>query len=264
MSRSPEEVEDLKRRVAEITSWYHAIDLGDGVETPGTFRMADYDKDYDFPESLKGVRVLDVGAANGYHCSVFDRLGADEVVALEMPRWESQDWTPRNRRLYEEKSDEERKYIDDAVLDAGFDLVVEELGCKNVTRVRDVIYNLNPEEHGQFDIVFCGSMLMHVRDPVLGMHAMRSVCKPDGCILISVAMFESAKYGIPDDVPIARFAGEWDQCNWWQMSPAGLRQLLTACDFTRIEWENQFLLEDTQSRFEDPTYVVRARPRADD
>ena len=49
------------------------------------------------------------------------------------------------------------------------------------------IYDLSPEHVGMFDLVFCGSMPMHVRDPILGVQRMRSACKDDGRLIISIA-----------------------------------------------------------------------------
>lgn len=261
--RNPDEIEALRQRVAEIPSWYHAVDLGDGIETPGAFRMSDWLGDYAFPESLEGARVLDVGAANGFFAAHFASLGAKEVVAIDLPTWASHDWTPRYLESFEAKSAAEKDAIDRAVMRAGFDLVIDALGVGDrVRKVEMAIYDLSPEQLGHFDLVFCGSMLMHVRDPVLGMHAMRSVCAPDGQIVVSVAMLDSEALGIDPNEPVARFAGEWNQCNWWQLSPAGLRRLLECCDFTRIESDTTFVLENTTGEFKDPTYLCRARPRA--
>lgn len=87
MKREPREIETLRHRVAGIEAWYHRIDLGDGVETPGHFRMSDYLGAYHLPERLDGMRVLDVGASTGFFAYEFERRGAAEVVAIELPTW---------------------------------------------------------------------------------------------------------------------------------------------------------------------------------
>jgi len=61
---------------------------------------------------------------------------------------------------------------------------------------------------------------------------------------------------------VARFAGEWNQCNWWQFSGAGLEKLLLCCDFDRIEHRARDVLRDVWGAFADPTFVCHARPRA--
>ena len=55
---------DLAARVAAIPYWYHKIDLPGGITTPG---WAPIDPAaYRVPEDLTGMRVLDVGAWDGY------------------------------------------------------------------------------------------------------------------------------------------------------------------------------------------------------
>lgn len=255
MNRTPQRIEELRDRVARIEAWYHAVDLGDGIVTPGAFRMADYLEDYHFPD-LQGARVLDVGASNGFFSYEFERRGAAEVVAIDLPSWEAHDWTPRYREAYRGRPEEEKANIDKQVLIHGFELIGEAFESKAVRKVERPIYELNPDDLGTFDVVFCGSMLMHVRDPILGIQAMRSVCKPEGRLIISISAILDDN---PD--PVARFAGEWDQCNWWQMNPPCLKKVLTCCDFERFEHEGTFVLEDTSGRFKDPTFVCHAFPR---
>lgn len=256
MPRTPEQIADLQRRVNEIESWYHRIDLGDGVETPGHFRMADYLSHYHFPDDMTGMRVLDVGASTGFFAYEFERRGADEVVGVELPSWEAHDWTPRQRRELARKDARKAEKDNRDVMIDGFSIVGEALGSVRVERVFKPIYELTADELGTFDVVFSGAMLMHVRDPILGIQRMRECCKPDGRLIVSI----SAAMGDADG-PVAKFVGEWDQCNWWQMSPACLDAILKCCDFDRIEKRETYTLEDVTGQFRDPTYVCHALPR---
>jgi len=258
MARTPEQIAELNRRVTEIESWYHRIDLGDGVETPGHFRMADYLSHYHFPESMDGMRVLDVGASTGFFAYEFERRGAAEVVGIELPSWEAHDWTPRQRRELGKKSDHDREKDDREVMIDGFTIVGEALGSTRVKRVFKPIYELTADELGTFDIVFSGAMLMHVRDPILGIQRMRECCKPGGRLIVSISASMSDVEG-----PVAKFVGEWNQCNWWQMSPQCLDEVLKCCDFDRIENRETYTLKDTTGEFVDPTYVCHALPRQD-
>jgi tRNA (mo5U34)-methyltransferase len=256
MARSTEQIAAIRQRVASIEAWYHRIDLGDGIETPGHFRMADYLPYYNFPARLDGMRVLDVGASTGFFAYEFERLGAAEVVAVELPRWGDHDWTPRYRREFERKSSAEKTNIDREVMLDGFTVVGEALGSKRVRRIFKTIYDLSSAELGTFDIVFSGAMLMHVRDPVLGIQRMRDCCSENGRLIVSIS---SSKMDAKE--PVAMFVGEWDQCNWWQMSPAALYAVLTCCDFTNIENRERYTLQDVTGQFHDPTYVCHALPR---
>jgi tRNA (mo5U34)-methyltransferase len=256
MARTQAEIQALQRKVAQITSWYHRIDLGDGVETPGHFRMADYLRHYHFPARMDGLRVLDVGASTGFFAYEFERRGAAEVVGVELPSWAAHDWTPRYRRDYEQKSGDEQRDIDREVMLDGFSVVGQALGSRRVRRVFKTIYELSAAELGTFDVVFSGSMLMHVRDPVLGIQRMRECCKDSGRLIVSI----STTMGEVQQ-PIARFAGEWNQCNWWQMNPSCLDAVLKCCDFDRLQHRESFVLKDVTGQFTDPTYVCHALPR---
>lgn len=256
MPRTPQQIQELQARLSTVSSWYHRIELGDGVETPGHFRMRDYLQHYHFPERMDGLRVLDVGASTGFFAYEFERRGAAEVVGVELPSWGDHDWTPRYRREFAQKSRHEQQNIDREVMRDGFTLVGEALGSTNVRRIWKSIYELSAEELGTFDVVFSGAMLMHVRDPILGIQRMRDCCKPDGRLIVSISTT------MPDvEEPIARFAGEWNQCNWWQMSPACLDRVLQASDFDRIEHREIYTLQDVTGQFHDPTYVCHALPR---
>jgi tRNA (mo5U34)-methyltransferase len=255
MPRTPQQIADLTRRIAAIESWYHRIDLGDGIETPGHFRMADFLQHYHLPEDLTGKRVLDVGASTGFFAFEFERRGA-EVTAVELPGWADHDWTPRYRREFARKAAAVRADIDREVMRDGFTIVAEALGKGRTERIFKTIYELSAAELGTFDVVFSGAMLMHVRDPVLGIQRMRECCKDDGRLIVSIstALMDAQE-------PVARFVGEWNQCNWWQMSPRCLEDVLRCCDFDRIEHRESYTLTDVTGQFRDPTFVCHALPR---
>lgn len=256
MARTQAQIDALRQQIAQISSWYHRIDLGDGVETPGHFRMADYLAHYHFPARLDGLRVLDVGASTGFFAYEFERRGAAEVVGVELPSWAAHDWTPRYRREFAQKPAAEQQNIDREVMLDGFSVVGQALGSQRVRRVFKTIYELSSAELGTFDIVFSGSMLMHVRDPVLGIQRLRECCKDGGRLIVSISttMGESKE-------PLAKFVGEWNQCNWWQMTPRCLEEVLRCCDFDRCEHRETFVLRDVTGQFVDPTFVCHALPR---
>src|SRR5689334_19498989 len=121
MGRTPAQIEDVQRKVAAIAAWYHRIPLGDGIETPGHFRM----QHYHFPERLDGKRVLDVGASTGFFAYEFERRGAAEVVAIELPSWTDHDWTPRQLRELRARAAAEHADVDRVAMRDGFVVVGE-------------------------------------------------------------------------------------------------------------------------------------------
>src|SRR5436190_1863508 len=55
----------------------------------------------------------------------------------------------------------------------GFEIAREALGSR-VERVVASVYDLSPQRLGKFDVVVCGSLLLHLRDPVGALGAIRS------------------------------------------------------------------------------------------
>src|SRR5271156_6355850 len=64
--------------------WYHTIDLGDGLITPGLYDYRDTIGAFGFPENMTGMTVLDVGSASGFFAFEFERRGA-RVISVELP-----------------------------------------------------------------------------------------------------------------------------------------------------------------------------------
>src|SRR3569623_299997 len=46
--------------------WYHTIDLGDGLITPGMYDYRETISSFQFPDDMRGMTVLDVGSATGF------------------------------------------------------------------------------------------------------------------------------------------------------------------------------------------------------
>ncbi|MFL5845924.1 MAG: class I SAM-dependent methyltransferase [Solirubrobacteraceae bacterium] len=156
---------DLQQRV-DAMSWYHTLDLGDGVITKGWFDLRDHVASYGLPERMDGLRVLDIGTWDGFWAFEMERRGA-EVVALDVDHEADYDWPPRRRPA-------ELKALDRG---AGFRLAKEALGSR-AERVVCNIYEATPERlGGTFDLVFCGAVLLHLRDQLLALERLAGLCR---------------------------------------------------------------------------------------
>src|SRR5687768_11321825 len=78
------QADELRARVNAIP-WYHSIDLGHGVVTPGDSKTAPLTGD-ELPD-FSGRSVLDIGAWDGYYSFLAERQGASRVVALDHYVW---------------------------------------------------------------------------------------------------------------------------------------------------------------------------------
>jgi len=161
------------REAADSRPWYHAMELGPGVVTDGWFDLREDVGRYGIPDDLTGKRVLDIGTWDGFWAFEFERRGA-EVVALDLDDETKLDTPPRRVPSADELAPEPRG--------AGFHLAKQVLGSK-VERVVLSIYDATPEEIGQFDLVFCGSVLIHLRDQMRALERIFPLVKPGGLFI---------------------------------------------------------------------------------
>jgi tRNA (mo5U34)-methyltransferase len=209
-------VNDAQAAVDAHPHWYHTMELAPGVVTPGWFDLRPTIDALPWPD-VSGKRCLDVGTYDGQLAFELERRGAAEVVATDVAGHEDWDWPIRIR---------ERGI---AALAAGpekgrgFAVAREVLGS-NARREAISVYELSPERVGEFDVVVCGSLLLHLREPVRALSAIRSVCRER--FLSAEAIVDAG-----GDEPMARFDGTSDLCHWWTPNQAGHRRMVEAAGF---------------------------------
>ncbi|MBL8702110.1 MAG: methyltransferase domain-containing protein [Alphaproteobacteria bacterium] len=203
--------------------WYHTIDLGNGVRTPGYFDHDPYLPLYRLPESLAGKRVLDVATFDGYWAFQFERRGAAEVVALDLPNAAGLDLSaPRRAAMSAEEL--ARPF------GGGFALAAEALKSK-VRRVEASVYDLSPERHGLFDLVHIGDVLLHLRDPVRALACVRSVTR-------ETAIISDCFWPDLDRWPERRgmvYEGGAGENVWWRLGAETIRAMIRDAGFGRVE-----------------------------
>jgi tRNA (mo5U34)-methyltransferase len=221
---------DLAER-ANNQSWYHTLELP-GVTTHGVFDMRPYVGTYGIPESLEGKRVLEVGTWDGFWAFELERRGASEVIAIDLDNEEDLDWPPRRRTPNPE-----------LVRGSGFRLAKEMLDSK-VERVVRSVYDATPEDLGQFDVVFCGSVIIHLRDQLLALERICNLVKPGGMFISSEA-YERVTDLIP--FPVARFRGNRDAAVvFWVPSRKAWRKMLWYAGFDRVEEKARFTMKSNE------------------
>jgi tRNA (mo5U34)-methyltransferase len=209
--------------------WYHTLDLGGGVRTAGMFDHAPVLHHYPIPEDLTGMRCLDVATMDGYWAFEMERRGAASVTALDLEDPEELDW-PAALRAHHDKSMDETKAT-------RFALAKEALGS-SVERVLLSAYDLGPEL-GTFDFVFCGDLLLHVKDPITPVENIRSVCTGSAVIANVIK-----KFRLYEKRPMAELDGI-DVFEWWVTNLAGLVRIVRAAGFERVEAGETFELPFT-------------------
>ena len=71
------------------------------------------------------------------------------------------------------------------------------------------VYDLDPELVGTFDVVVCGSLLLHLRDPFRALEAIRSVCTGHFLSLETVDLGLSALHQRRPVLHLEAEAGRW-------------------------------------------------------
>jgi tRNA (mo5U34)-methyltransferase len=144
--------DELRAEIARRT-WFHTIDLGNGVRTPGQKDTPSEVRHFQIPADLTGKSVLDIGAYDGFYSFEAERRGAARVVAADDWAW---NWPGSDARR-------------------NFDLAHEVLDSK-VEPVVVSVEDLGPEKvGGQFDVVFFLGVLYHAPDPIGYLRNVRSV-----------------------------------------------------------------------------------------
>jgi tRNA (mo5U34)-methyltransferase len=235
--------QDLRDRIRSM-HWYHTIELGPGETTPGWFDLRPFVSRYGLPERMDGMRALDVGTWDGFWAFEMERRGA-EVVALDLDDERELDWPPRRRP----ESFPERARGD------GFAIAHELLGSR-VERVVRSVYDATPEELGTFDLVFCGSVLIHLRDQLLALERIANLCtgtfvsaeeydKPAGLL-----PFAASRYRADDPSAVV----------FWRPNIRAWRGMMWTAGFDRVEVHGRFKLRSTEG-FTVPHVVLHASKR---
>jgi tRNA (mo5U34)-methyltransferase len=225
----------LAERVREL-SWYHTIELPEGVVTPGHFDTRGAVRHVPLSADLSGMRVLEVGTWDGFWAFELERRGAASVTAIDLDDAARWDWPPHVRLAAAPHGGEE--YL--AAFRrgrSGFDLAKEALGSQ-VERLDLSVYDLDPDTHGRFDLVFLGSLLLHLRDPVRALERIHAVA--GGPLVVSEAV-ELLPSLLRPRTAVARFDGI-DQPWWWQPNVAAFHRMLESSGFRVVRRSRPYFI----------------------
>ncbi len=197
--------DELKAEVAKH-SWWHRIDLGNGVVTPGICSHGQTDEElserWGIPQDLTGKTVLDIGCWDGLFSLACVRRGAEYVSGVDV--------IPRPT----------------------FELVAEEdpLGPRLVFSKRDAQEPLKCQR----DIVLCFGVLYHVERP---MEVIRNaVAAAHELVVIETAM---AQVDDPRPQWIQRRGHAGDPTNIWYPNEAAVIDAMKAfgCVEAKLHYE---------------------------
>jgi Methylase involved in ubiquinone/menaquinone biosynthesis len=220
--------------------WYHVIDLGNGIVTPGDYDLRPLIDKYGIPQDLTGKDVLDVGRASGFFSFEFERRGA-RVVATDLPSFFDWDFVGGHAiRVQRRASIGNQKSYDKVEIFGAFDIAHKILNSE-VESVLINVYNMSPAAFGEktFDIIFVGSLLSHLKDPILALEKIYSVTKEK--IILSSPILDAH-----NPLPLMCLVGtaDSDRRSWWLPNLCCLMEMLRCVGYKKVEAKSTFHLEN--------------------
>jgi tRNA (mo5U34)-methyltransferase len=237
----------LSAQVAE-RDWYHTIDLAPGITTPGWFDCRRVAKAV-LPESCAGLRCLDIGTFDGFWAFNMEARGADEVIAIDILDEERWDWpamdTAASRAAIAARKGQ----------GGGFTIASEALNS-SVERQDCSVYELSPESQGEFDLIYLGSLLLHLRDPVKALEAVRRVCRGKLVAVDAISLPLSLIRA-----PVANLDG-LERPYWWKPNLRAFSRMVESAGFRIVEPARPFLMPPGRGMERVPLRPASLRTRA--
>lgn len=215
---------ELQDRI-RTTLWYHSIELAPGIVTPGWLDLRPIVSRFPWPD-VRGKRCLDVGTYDGFLAFEMERRGADAVVAIDLEDHREWDWPARLRATGGDKLAE----LAGPEKGLGFKIAAEALGSK-VERLALSVYDVADAGLGAFDVVVCGSLLLHLRDPIRALEAIRLVCTGE---FMSTEAIDLRLTLLHRNLPYSRLDGTTELCQWWTPNTACHERMLESAGFDVI------------------------------
>jgi tRNA (mo5U34)-methyltransferase len=206
---APSKVDANKLRTKVFSRpWFHRIDLGHGIVTPGVDDSPSKLKLMHIPDDLTGKTLLDIGAYDGFFSFEAERRGASRVLATDKFCWQSSG-------------------MGDGV---GFKIAHAALGS-HVEAKMIAVEDISPATVGLFDVVLFLGVLYHSPDPLRYLRVARSVCKE---MLILETHLDALDYARPAMVFYPGATLNNDPTNFWGPNPACVAEMLKEVGFSRL------------------------------
>jgi tRNA (mo5U34)-methyltransferase len=202
---------ELAERVREFY-WFHSIDLGHGIVTPGAkspaVHQAEFAAFFD-PVELSGRSVIDIGAYNGAQSFEAKRRGAARVLATDHFVWNHP--VVRGRDSFE---------LARSVLNINLE-------------VKDIdVPDLSPDSVGTFDVVLFLGVFYHLLNPIA---ALQQAAKLAREVLIVETHNDALDISRPAMIMYPNAELNNDPTNWWGPNPACMVALLKECGFAKVD-----------------------------
>jgi tRNA (mo5U34)-methyltransferase len=225
LASNPDLCQRKLRAVARVPFWWHTIDLGDGVTTPGHSSARSQEvRANAIPGSLQGKTVLDAGCWDGFFSFWCERRGA-AVTPIDD---------------FQHKDFVGSKYGIELKGGEGFRVAARLLGSRLKLKRRDFA-----SLQGSFDIVLFFGVLYHERHPLLALEHLARLTRE--CAVVETHYIKS------DRQPFLRFyAGSSlndDPTNFWGPTLSCVELMLREVGFRRVSLVKTYRDNDDRAIF---------------
>ncbi len=209
-----------------LCDFYHSMDIPGYGPVQGMWDLRRDPDAYLGRVDFRGKRVLEVGTASGFLCFQMEKRGA-EVVAYDL--CEDYDWdiVPFAGSDQEAFQAERKQHI--RRLNDGYWLAHRAFGSQ-ARVVYGTVYAI-PEAIGEVDIAIFGSVLLHLRDPILALQNALRLTRETVVVTelmwrhpLLVRLLGALRGPYMAFLPDYR-TGQPDE-TWWLFSPSIMRQIL--------------------------------------
>ncbi|OGM02004.1 hypothetical protein A2115_01640 [Candidatus Woesebacteria bacterium GWA1_41_8] len=260
--------QDDVKRFLQGAAWYHTIDFPGGISSKGAYDHRKFVNFYKLPKSLVGQEVLDVGCADGFFSFELEKRGAKRVLAVDTNKFDGASAISPSP-IHE--VDYQRKYSSIQSQNTKFLPLAQKLGLSKVhlmlmaTRLLNSgveyqdcsIYELHKLNH-KFDVVFCGDLIEHLKNPIEAVEELSRATKTL-CIITIASLATGSKVNrwlsLINFNPLLRgkIVTYWGDRGgtFFHFSTNAFVRLLKASGFSRIEIASKF----NQKNFKSNIYV---------
>lgn len=147
--------QEIENLISTVPNWFHKIEVSPGIYTPGIQDSEGLLNHIGLPEDLSGMRVLDIGARDGFFSFECEKRGAKEVIALDYTSADS----------------------------TGF-IVARDILNSKVEWVNANVYDINNLNLGQFDLILFLGVIYHLRHPYLAIDKLHDALHVGGKVIV--------------------------------------------------------------------------------
>lgn len=207
----------VKRERMQKLRWFHSLDLGDEVVTPGLKprERLEFQAEHVFKHSVSGMSVLDIGCWDGFFSFEARRRGARRVLATDRYVWDGPGWGDKQ----------------------AFELARECIAPDVEVRVID-FDDMSPGTVGSFDTVLFLGVLYHLKHPYAAIQ--RAASMADKVLVVETHV----DVRLPDEPPAMVFYPfnelNKDPSNWWGPNASCVSAMLQTCGFSKVEIDHEY------------------------